>query len=131
MRRQAGYSLAELMIVTAVLVGVTGTLAAVGHSLHRADRVSAAYVDDISDLRRAVRTIERDARAGRLGSVTYTRDGARLLRNDRLLADNIGTFEIDDAGDVVVVRIGLKPRAATGARRPVIETRVRVREVRR
>ena len=59
MKRQAGYSLAELMIVTTVLVGVTGTLAAVGHSLHRTDRVSAAYVDDITDLRRAVRMVER------------------------------------------------------------------------
>jgi len=134
MRREAGFSLAELMIVTVLLVIVTGTLAAVARTIHLTDRQSAAYVDDLDGLRRAMRALERDLRAARhaneifVDDTSWTHVNGNLWRNQALVARRVETFEIRVERGVATVRLALAPRAdVPAARRPVLETRVRLR----
>jgi prepilin-type N-terminal cleavage/methylation domain-containing protein len=129
-----GFSLLELMIVTAVIALVAASLAGVASTLHRTDRVTASYVDDLGQLRRAVRTVERDLRNSReviyhrIDEVFYRLDNGRLLRDDEVVARRIGLFEMVREDDLVTVRVGLQPRAHVPAmRRPVVTTRVRLR----
>lgn len=129
-----GFSLLELMIVTAVIALVAAGLGGVASTLHRTDRVTAAYVEDLAQLRRAVRAVERDLRASRevvyhrVDDVFYRLDDGRLLRDREVVARRIGLFEMTREGDLVTVRIGLQPRAhAPAMRRPVVTTRVRLR----
>jgi prepilin-type N-terminal cleavage/methylation domain-containing protein len=129
-----GFSLLELMIVTAVIALVAASLGGVASVLHRTDRVTAAYVEDLAQLRRAVRAVERDVRASRevvyhrVDDVFYRLDNGRLLRDDQVVARHIGLFEMKREDDLVTVRVGLLPRAHVPAmRRPVVTTRVRLR----
>lgn len=131
MRRAAGFSLYELMVVTALLVTVTATIAGITHAVHRADRVSAAYVEDLAGLRRAVATVERDLRAARsLDDLDYVLDLDMLLRGDEVIARRIGTFELMQEGGVVTARIGLLPRAEAPTRAALIVTSVRLGGIR-
>lgn len=129
-----GFSLLELMIVTAVIALVSATLAGVASTLHRTDRVTAAYVEDLAQLRRAIRAVERDLRASRdvvyhrVGDIFYRLDDGRLLRDEQVVARRIGLFEMVREDNLVTVRIGLQPRAHVPAlRQPVVTTRVRLR----
>jgi hypothetical protein len=127
MRRQAGFSLYELMIVTALLVTVTGTIAGITHAVHRADRVSAAYVEDLAGLRRAVATVERDLRVARsLSDLHYVLDLDMLKRGDDVVARRIGTFELKEEDGIATARIGLLPRAEAPTRAATIVTSVRL-----
>lgn len=129
-----GFSLLELMIVTAVIALVAASLGGVASALHRTDRVTAAYVEDLAQLRRAVRAVERDLRASRevvyhrVDRAYYRLEDGRLLRDRQVVARNIGLFEMTREGNLVTVRLGLEPRAhVPAARRPVLTTRVRLR----
>lgn len=127
MRREAGYSFYELMVVTALLVTVTGTIAGITHAVHKADRVSAAYVEDLAGLRRAVAAVERDLREARsVEDLDYVLDLDMLKRGDIVLARRIGTFELTQDGAVVTARIGLVPRAESPTREAVVVTSVRL-----
>lgn len=131
MRREAGFCLYELMIVTAVLVTVTGALAGITHAVHRADRVSAAYVEDLTELRRAVVAIERDLRAARsIDDLRYALDGGALKRDGQIVARRIGMFELTQEGAVATARIGLLPRAEVATRSATVSTSVRLRGAR-
>jgi prepilin-type N-terminal cleavage/methylation domain-containing protein len=129
-----GFSLLELMVVTAVIALIATSLGGVASALHRTDRVTAAYVEDLGQLRRGLRALERDLRASRevlhhrVNDALYRLDGGRLLRDDQVVARNIGLFEMTREGDLVTVRLGLLPRAHVPAmRRPVVTTCVRLR----
>ena len=129
-----GFSLLELMIVTAVIALIAASLGGVASALHRTDRVTAAYVEDLGQLRGGLRAIERDLRASReviyhrVDDVYYRLDRGRLLRDDRVVARNIGLFEMKREGDLVTVRLGLQSRAHVPAmRRPVVTSCVRLR----
>jgi len=126
-RRTAGFSLYELMVVTTVLVTMTGTIAGITHAVHRADRVSAAYVEDLAGLRRAVNSVERDLRAARsLEDLHYILDLDMLKRGEVVIASRIGTFDLTREGEVVTARIGLLPRAEQATRAAVVTTSVRL-----
>ncbi len=130
-RPDAGFSLYELMIVVAVLVTLTAAVAGITHAVHRADRVSAAYVEDLAGLRRAVTSVERDLRAARsLEDLRYVLDLDMLKRGEAVVARRIGTFELLQEGDVVTARIGLLPRAEAPTRAAVVVTAVRLGGIR-
>ena len=128
MRRQAGFSLQELMIVTAVLALVATTVAALTGSLHRTDRVTAAYVEDLAGLRRAVVAVERDLREARsVDELRYELDGDVLRRDGKVVARRIGLFEVEQEQGVATARVGLRPRAEAATREAVVTTSVRLR----
>ena len=133
-----GFSLLELMFVTAVIAMIAASLGGVASALHRTDRVTAAYVEDLAQLRGAVRAVERDLRASReviyhrVDNAFYRLDRGRLLRDDKVIARRIGLFEMTREGDLVTVRLGLAARAHVPAmRRPVVTTCVRLRNTER
>ncbi len=133
-----GFTLLELMIVTAVLAMIAASLGGVASALHRTDRVTAAYVEDLAQLRGAVRAVERDLRAARevihhrVDDAYYRLDAGRLLRDDQVIARHIGLFEMTREGNLVTVRLGLEARAHVPAmRRPVVATCVRLRNTER
>ncbi len=127
-RREKGFSLYELMIVTAVLGVVTAALAGVTHAVHRADRVSAAYVEDLTELRRAVAAVERDLRAASsIDDLRYALDGGVLKRDGEAVARRIATFELTQEGAVATARIGLLPRTEAATRKALVSTSVRLR----
>lgn len=130
-RREPGFSLYELMIVTAVLGGVAAALAGITHAVHRADRASAAYADDLAELRRAVTAVERDLRAARsIEDLRYALEDGVLRRGGAVVARRIGAFELTREGAVVTARIALSPRAEAATREAVIATSVRLRGAR-
>jgi len=97
-------------------------------TLHRSERLTRAYTDDVSGLRRAVRAIEADLRADR-GDTCRLDDDGNLLRGEFVLARRIERFDVEREGNLWVARIGMLPRRETGAaRRPLITIRVRPRE---
>jgi type II secretion system protein J len=129
MRREAGFTLMELMIVIAMFGFVASICGAMAGALHRTDQHTAAYVDDVSDLRRAVRAVERDLRsATSLDELDYRLEDDRLLRNGHELARRIGCFEMTEAGGLATVRMGLAPRREVASRKaPVVVLKVRLR----
>lgn len=127
-RDEAGFSLYELMIVTAVLGGLAAALAGITHAVHRADRASAAYVEDLTELRRAVTAVERDLRAAAsVADLRYVLDTGLLRRDGQVVARRIGTFEVTQEGPVATARIGLLPRAEAATRSAIVTTSVRLR----
>lgn len=132
-----GFTLMELMMVTAILAVVAASMGGIASVLHRTDRQTAAYVEDLGELRRAVRTVERDLYAAReigyyrVDGVVYRRAGTDLLRDGKVVARNIALFEFDQEDGIVTVRVGLAQRAhVPGRPRPVVTTRVRPRNLR-
>jgi hypothetical protein len=118
------------MIVTAVLGGLAATLAGITHAVHRAERVSAAYVEDLAGLRRAVALVERDLRAARsVEDLRYTLESGVLERDGAAVA-RIGAFEVTQEGAVATAWIGLLPRAEAATRPAVVTTSVRLRRAR-
>ena len=129
MKREAGFTLMELMVVI-MLVGLVATICGtMTGALHRADRHTAAYVDDVGDLRRVVRALERDLRAAAsVHELAYRLEDGRLLRDGHELARNIALFELDEANGLATARIGLAPRRDVASRRkPVVVVKVRLR----
>ena len=122
-----GFTLIELCIVTLIATAVFGTSAAMITTLHRSEQRTGAYTREVSDLRRAIRALERDLRAldTAVSRANYRLDGDRLYRGDVLLARRISAFEIEQQGALRVARVELMPRA--GGRRPVVVLRVRPR----
>jgi len=129
MRRQAGFTLMELMIVIAMVGFVASIGGAMAGALHHTDQQTAAYVDDVGDLRRAVRAVERDLRAAAsLEALDYRLEDDRLLRNGHELARRIGRFEMTEVDGLATVRIGLAPRREVASRKaPVVVLKVRLR----
>jgi len=120
-----GFTLMELMMVTAIVGAVTGISSGVIVTLHGSERHTRAYIDDVNGLRRAVRAVEADLRAGR--SDTCQLDDGVLRRGDEVLARRVELFEVVRDGDLWVARIGLAKRNETGVRQPVVTVRVRPR----
>jgi prepilin-type N-terminal cleavage/methylation domain-containing protein len=130
-RREAGFSLYELMIVTAVMGGVAAAIAGVTHAVHKADRASAAYAQDLAELRRAVVAVERDLRAAAsFEELRYGLDGGVLTREGRVVARRIGGFRLEREGPLVTARIELLPRAEVPTRTAEVATTVRLRGTR-
>ena len=129
MRRAAGFTLYEVMVVTAVLGLVISTAAGLAYGLQRSDRFTAAYVSDVNGLRRAVRLVESDLRRARaLDELDYALEGSDLKRRGRIVARNIARFEVEREGRLVTVTIALGARAdVPPSRRPAVTTRVYLR----
>ena len=124
MRR--GFTLIELMVATALLAGVTAVIGALAFSIHHSERQTGAYVRDITELRRAVRAVERDLRAGE--GAAYRLEGHVLFRGDDVVARRIGLFEMRADGAWTESRIGLVPRRdVPTAERAAVTVRVRRR----
>jgi hypothetical protein len=116
------------MVVVGVLAAVMATLAGLAHALHRADRTSAAYVQDLEGLRRAVVSVEGDLRAARsVDELRYRLVGDALKRDGRIVARRIARFELTQEGALATARIGLLPRTEAATRAAVVTTRVRMR----
>ena len=120
-----GFTLMELMMVTVMVSAVSAISSGVIVTLHSSEKRTRAYVDDVNGLRRAVRAVEADLRAG-LTDTCRVADGV-LRRGDVILARRVETFEVRRDGDLLIARIGLATRAETGARRPVVTLKVRPR----
>ena len=120
-----GFTLMELMMVTVMMSAVTAISSGVIVTLHSSEKRTRAYVDDVNALRRAVRAVEADLRAGR--SDTCKLEDGVLRRGDVVLARRVETFDVRRDGGVFIARIGLATRAETGARQPVVTLRVRPR----
>lgn len=122
-RARRGFTLVEVIVVTAALGMVAMVFGTVMTGLHRTERHSGAYVADLEGLRRAVRTIERDLRAGR--APEYAVEDGTLTRDGAVLATNIAVLDFAREGDVTAVVIGLAPRSdVPSARRPVVRFKV-------
>jgi type II secretory pathway component PulJ len=117
-RRQRGFHLLELMIVTCVTAAVGGAALAVMDGAAGAERLSAAYVEDLRGLRRAAGLLEEDLRAGRApGEVRYTLERDVLCRDGVPLARNVRAFSLESRGDLAHVRLALGPRSGEALRR--------------
>lgn len=129
MRRQAGFTLLELMIYIAVFAVFSTAIAGVAHSIHKSDRFSAAYVRDVGGLRRALRLVENDLRHAKSpDELDYELEDGVLSRDGKAIARNIALFDLEADGRLVTVTIALGQRAdVPPARRPAITTRVRLR----
>jgi prepilin-type N-terminal cleavage/methylation domain-containing protein len=122
-----GFTLIELGVALILVAGVVGISTGMIVTLRKSEQKTRVYTDDINGLRRAVRTIEMDLRAGR-GDTCQLVEG-KLMRGETLLASHIERFEVNREGTVWVARIGMKPRSRTGqVKTPVITLRVRPRE---
>ncbi|MHC4933111.1 MAG: PulJ/GspJ family protein [Planctomycetota bacterium] len=140
MRREAGWTLLELMAVLTVLTAAALAIGGVTEGIRREDRISAAYTRDVRGLRRALQTVEADLREARemtghtIDGIPYRLEGDRLLRNGHELAGNIAHFAIVRAGDRATVRIVLRRRSDQPSRREGVITscvRLRALEVKR
>ena len=120
-----GFTLMELMIVVALVATSGFAISSLGWSLHRVESSSAAYHEDLFRLRRAVQTIERDARAGDLGR--YRLESHALLRDGVILLRRVATFDVTTTGRVSAVTLALQPRSDTATRRAEVRFEVAVR----
>jgi len=128
MKRVAGFTLQEVMIVTTLLGLVSATVAGLAAGLHRTDRVTAAYVEDLAGLRRAVAAVERDLREARsIAELRYELADDVLWRDRVVLARRIARFDVTEENGVATARVGLLPRAEAATREAVITTSVRLR----
>jgi len=128
--RARGFTLVELMVAVSVLGVVLATMGGVAATLHREERTSNAYVEDLAGLRRAVRAVEADLRlAATTDDLDVRLEGGVLYRGGSVLARNVALFEVAEAGDGLArVRIGLGRRSDAPHRRDaVLDLRVRLR----
>ena len=121
MRR--GFTILELMIAVSMLTIVSATFLGVASTVHREDRHSAAYAQDLAGLRRAVQLVERELREVQsLEDLDIRLDGDVLYRGETAIAHRIGTFDVDvdvkrEQSRLAHVRIGLAPRSDAPNRR--------------
>ena len=81
-------------------------------TIHRRDRETAAYAEDLAGLRRAVRTVQADLREARsVQDLEYRVDGHTLLREGQVLARNIELFTVKRVGKLAQVYISLAARS--------------------
>jgi type II secretory pathway component PulJ len=129
-KRTAGWTLLELMVVVVVGAGLGGTVLGASSMVHREERLAAACATDLTGLRRAVRVLENDLRQGRDPAALgwrLTAEGA-LQRGDRVLARNVAHFELERDGSLTTVYLALGPRSdAPHRREAALELRVRAR----
>ena len=111
MRRQAGFTLMEVMVVVALVAGAASTIVGFVETLRRDDRAAARYVREISEFRAAVRSLERDLRAG--ARAAWRLEGDRLVRDGRLMAKNVTRFELARKGRLTTVELRLGRRSLT------------------
>jgi len=128
--RERGFTFYELMVVTVVMGMLAASTAGLAAALHRSERTAAAYVDDVTGLRRAVRALEDDLRAASsVAGLPYELADGTLRRDGEVLARNIAVFEVAQEGRLARVRLGLGPRrGGASARRAVVELAVRLQE---
>jgi prepilin-type N-terminal cleavage/methylation domain-containing protein len=120
-RRAAGFTLIEVLIVVTLMVAVTGTFGAVAGTIHARDRTTAAYAEDLAGLRRAVRTLRSDLRAARsTADLDWHLEGGVLRRGSRVIARHIAAFGVRARGSLAQVRIALAPRSDAPTRREAI-----------
>ena len=119
MRRSRGFTLIELMIAVCMLTVVFATMGSVGATIHREERHCAAYAQDLANLRRAVRLVERELRAAAsTGDLDVRLDDGVLYQGGTVIARHIGVFEVEAQDDALArVRIGLAPRSDAPSRR--------------
>lgn len=130
MRRARGFTILELMIVVSMLTVVGATFLGAATTIHREERHSAAYAQDLAGLRRAVQLVEHDLRdAGTTQDVDYRLEDGVLRRGDTPIARNIALFDVSAASDGLArVRIGLAPRSdAPNRREATLDLVVRMR----
>jgi len=121
-----GFTLMEVMIATALVAIVTGSLSLMAWSFHKIETTSRAYHDDLAGLRRAVQAVERDLRAD--SGARYELDGTTLRRDGAVVARRIAVFEVEHDGPLATIRLELAPRStAPSPRRARIEAEVWMR----
>ena len=106
--------------------GVAAIAAGFTTTMHESEKRTRAYVEEIGGLRRAVRVLEADLRAGSAAGWRLDEEGM-LRRGDVVVARGVGLFEVRREGALFVARVGLRARRETGARHPVVTLRVRPR----
>lgn len=131
-RREAGFTFVEVMLYVVLFGAISTTVAGITHAIHRTDRATAAYVDDLDGLRRAIRLVENDLRhAKSVHALKWELKDGVLRRDGEEIARNIAAFDLDLDERFVTVTIAPGSRAdVTPTRRPLVTTRVRLRRPR-
>ena len=124
MRRLRGFTLIELMVVTATMVSVGGTFLTVAATLHREERLSAACAEDVREVTRALQAIEDAVRAARRPEdVDAELVGKELRVGGRPVARNVASFQVAWRDRRATVRLVLGARSdAPHRREAVLET---------
>ena len=125
MTRARGFTLLEVMIAMSMLAFAAASIAGVLHQFRSEEKVAKSYVEDLEDLRSALRAVENDLLSAKkvegtvIDDITYTLDDrSRLLRNGVVVARSIGSFSIRQHSDFATVRISPAPRARGRAASP-------------
>jgi prepilin-type N-terminal cleavage/methylation domain-containing protein len=121
MKAGRGFTLIELLVVIVVMTTVTGSVLTVASTVHREERLSAAYAQDVHGLRRAVQALERDLRTapGPKAFSWALRDGD-LCRDGALLARNVARFDVEWEAERATVHLALGPRSDAPHRREAV-----------
>jgi hypothetical protein len=117
-KRARGFTLIELVVVTATMVSVGGTFLTVASTLHREERLSAACAEDVREVTLAARALE-DAvhRARRPEDVDAELVGRELRVDGRRVARNVAAFSIAWRDRRASIRLVLAPRSDAPHRR--------------
>jgi len=128
MRNERGFTLIELMVATVAIGAMVMVAASLIGTTRRTEQFSKEYTGDLAGLRRAVRVIESDLRAAEdVEDLEVRLDGDRLVRGDRVLAENIADFAVTREGALAHVRIRLGSRSSASSRRGDLAFAVRMR----
>lgn len=140
-----GHTLIELMIASILIGSFFALLSPLAAQLHRSDRVAAAYVEDLTRCRRALRVLEADIRQARGvenradllrvyhpdGVIEYGLDRGTLTRSvqgrSAVVSRRIGALEAFGNGRLVRLKVAVQARAATPGREAVVETTIYMR----
>ncbi len=143
--RERGHSMVELMIATTLLASFFAVVTSFGAQSRRSDRLAAAYVEDLTQCRRALESLEGDIRQAR--RVEYSGDALRVylpeevvdyrLRDGALtrtlggrttvVARRIGGLKAMQDGRLVKLRVAIQPRATNPVREATVHSTVYLR----